>query len=225
MRYGTLNPKGMATNKALLAVPMGPHEPFSTLVATQRAAHEVQAANNQPVPQTDQFNFLKAAIEGGPRNVTIPMSIYCSTNTTVEAQTFDSLATHFENFFGNATSEDTTATGGYAATVAVPTAPDEPVTLAGLAQLVAVLMANQAVSNDRGGIQQGNHSGTARTDHGGGAEPTAYCWTHGTTTNLAHTSASCTRPGPGHVHATTARNRMGGTNNVCRSRWSRQQHK
>jgi hypothetical protein len=38
-----------------------------------------------------------------------------------------------------------------------------------------------------------------------------YCWTHGSSGNLLHTSASCTNPAPGHQTAATNRNRMGGS--------------
>ena len=38
-----------------------------------------------------------------------------------------------------------------------------------------------------------------------------YCWTHGSSGNVAHTSASCANPAEGHQVAATNRNRMGGS--------------
>lgn len=38
-----------------------------------------------------------------------------------------------------------------------------------------------------------------------------YCWTHGSSGNVAHTSASCSNPAEGHQSAATNRNRMGGS--------------
>jgi hypothetical protein len=38
-----------------------------------------------------------------------------------------------------------------------------------------------------------------------------YCWTHGSSGNVQHTSASCTTPAAGHQITATNRNRMGGS--------------
>ena len=37
-----------------------------------------------------------------------------------------------------------------------------------------------------------------------------YCWTHGSTTNAAHSSATCKNKAPGHVDSATWRNQQGG---------------
>ena len=42
-------------------------------------------------------------------------------------------------------------------------------------------------------------------------KPVSYCWTHGVTSNLRHTSASCRRKATGHKDEATFSNRMGGT--------------
>jgi len=42
-------------------------------------------------------------------------------------------------------------------------------------------------------------------------KPVSYCWTHGVTSNLRHTSSSCRRKATGHKNAATFSNRMGGS--------------
>ena len=42
-------------------------------------------------------------------------------------------------------------------------------------------------------------------------KPVSYCWTHGVTSNLRHTSASCRRKATGHKDEATFSNRMGGS--------------
>ena len=42
-------------------------------------------------------------------------------------------------------------------------------------------------------------------------KPVSYCWTHGVTSNLRHTSASCRRKASGHKDEATYNNRMGGS--------------
>jgi len=43
---------------------------------------------------------------------------------------------------------------------------------------------------------------------------TSYCWTHGHTTNSAHTSASCKKQADGHEVTATKTNTMGGSTHV-----------
>jgi hypothetical protein len=45
-----------------------------------------------------------------------------------------------------------------------------------------------------------------------------YFWTHGITTNLAHTSATCSTKSPEHQDDATEENKMGGATFVCRPR-------
>jgi hypothetical protein len=48
--------------------------------------------------------------------------------------------------------------------------------------------------------------------------PVSYCWTHGTTTNLRHTSKSCSRKAEGHKDDATFTNQLGGSTNRCKLR-------
>jgi hypothetical protein len=45
-----------------------------------------------------------------------------------------------------------------------------------------------------------------------------YCWTHDITTNLSHTSSTCSTKIPGNQDDATENNKMGGTTFVCRHR-------
>lgn len=48
----------------------------------------------------------------------------------------------------------------------------------------------------------------------------SYCWSHGTTTNLNHTSQTCNYKKEGHKDEATINNRMGGSNNRQRAKSS-----
>jgi hypothetical protein len=48
--------------------------------------------------------------------------------------------------------------------------------------------------------------------------PVCYCWTHGITRNLNHTSKTCTRPSEGHKTDATYANRLGGSDEVVHRR-------
>ena len=49
-------------------------------------------------------------------------------------------------------------------------------------------------------------------------DPISYCWSHGVTKNLGHTSTTCRRKKEGHQDAATLNNRMNGSNEVCEKR-------
>ena len=44
----------------------------------------------------------------------------------------------------------------------------------------------------------------------------AYCWTHGASTNVEHTSATCSNPAPGHDKSATITDMKGGNNTIRR---------
>jgi len=46
-----------------------------------------------------------------------------------------------------------------------------------------------------------------RTTH----QPHGYCWTHGSSNNVAHTSLTCLNKAEGHQDAATTHNKMGGS--------------
>ena len=66
--------------------------------------------------------------------------------------------------------------------------------------------------------KNGNENGTnkVRIAQGFNAQgkPICYCWTHGVTTNLNHSSMTCRRQAEGHKTAVTLNNRMGGSDIV-----------
>ena len=77
----------------------------------------------------------------------------------------------------------------------------------------------------RGGRTKGNRNGTKETKTSPKAQaldedgtPVTYCWTHGVTRNLKHTSCTCIRKADGHKTEATYSNRMGGSNERQKAR-------
>jgi hypothetical protein len=56
---------------------------------------------------------------------------------------------------------------------------------------------------------------SAVTPATGTSSARTYCWMHGITTNLAHTSATCSNKGPGHQDDATNDNKMRGATFIC----------
>jgi hypothetical protein len=84
-----------------------------------------------------------------------------------------------------------TTSGSALAISALPSGPELVALLAELAKLRAAATRSPSSSTPRS-TQRG------------------YCWTHGSTANSAHTSATCRNKAPGHVDTATWRNKCGG---------------
>ena len=72
-----------------------------------------------------------------------------------------------------------------------------------------VLTANTATSNNK-------TTETAKPNLVTNDAGIPYCWTHGMSSNSAHTSATCAKPAPGHICDATAFNVKGGNNTIRR---------
>ena len=83
----------------------------------------------------------------------------------------------------------------------------------------SALQANGGGSNRRTrrnrNNKNGNENGTKKVRIAQGfnaqGKPICYCWAHGVTTNLNHSSMMCRRQAEGHKTAVTLNNRMGGS--------------
>jgi hypothetical protein len=103
---------------------------------------------------------------------------------------------------------DANVTGtALAAAATLPTGPELAALLAELAKLSAA--ASQLVASaQRPAVPQ-----APRPPQLASATPAparGYCWTHGSTANGTHTSATCRNKAPGHVDTATWRNKQGG---------------
>ena len=103
----------------------------------------------------------------------------------------------------------------------IPTATANAVTADNVKQWIAdAISANNVSSNTRGGKRRRETEGKTKPKAQVLIDgfPCTYCWTHGITSNLQHTSATCTRPKQGHKKEATYENKMGGSEEVCKPR-------
>ena len=81
---------------------------------------------------------------------------------------------------------------------------------------------NAATKNTTAGTQNGNNNNKKKPllcqGYNDKNEPVTYCWTHGVTKNLRHTSSTCSRKAEGHKDNATLNNRMGGSDKTCEKR-------
>ena len=130
-----------------------------------------------------------------------------------EAQTFLAFQEHFRKMdnYRRVTSA-TSATAGFQPGVPMMANHSAaPSTTSSLSTADATVLAAEIVSL-RAQLALAVVSAPAR--HAGRQQTPAtrgYCWTHGSSSNISHTSATCTHPAEGHQTAATNRNRMGGS--------------
>jgi hypothetical protein len=137
------------------------------------------------------------------------------TSTTKDWQKFKS---HFKAADRDMRSQDTTGTadyhGAHAATNDATLLATTQAALAASELKLAHAMAQVSLSSS----SKSNSDQSINTRISGlttpDTRPRAYCWTHGHTTNLQHTSPTCQYPQEGHEVSATATNMMGGTNTL-----------
>jgi hypothetical protein len=124
-------------------------------------------------------------------------------------QTWAAFKTHFHRYDLDRKETATTGSTGYAL-AATQVSPPVPTTLGSANAITALpsgpelvaLLAELAKLRTLQAPQ--STSGTSRSTQRG------YCWTHGSTANSSHTSATCRNKAPGHVDTATWRNKQGG---------------
>jgi hypothetical protein len=198
---------------------------------------------NPPTPIEDLFEQLRAgeafAVDGGdppsePRLVRLGYSIIRKTGLFEIAcrewrykapadKTFANLQIHFKQGDRDRQLTTTAGTAGYhgANHVAGPPTPAPQATeLAAMRAQIATLTAAMAAASTShsppsaipGTVYTGpNMAATVATAATG--TPT-YCWTHGSSNNSRHTSATCMNPAENHQAEATLENPMGGSTRV-----------
>jgi hypothetical protein len=123
-------------------------------------------------------------------------------------QTWANFKTHFARHDRDRQETATSASAGYAGAVQPTNPPETPdgsacavTALPSGPELIALLTELATLRKT-----QPANSTTPRSL----TSARGYCWTHGSTTNSTHTSATCKNKAPGHVDTATWRNKCGG---------------
>ena len=217
---------------------------YGEITAEDLEANQLRMATdwNPPTPIEDLFEQLRSgeafAVDGGdppsePRLVRLGYSIIQKTGLFEVAcrewrykpqvdKTFANLQLHFKKGDRDRQLTITSGTAGYHGAhnvAAQPTVPITPATeMAALKLQIETLTAAMAAASyaspnavPRTVYTAPTMAATIATAATG--TPT-YCWTHGTSTNSRHTSATCMNPAEGHQTTATMENPMGGSTRI-----------
>lgn len=130
-------------------------------------------------------------------------------------QTFAELQSHFRRMDFDRIEALTSATAGYQAPDPAP-----PAAHAANAAVTdpSTELLNTLISEIRLMRQSNSNTNQPRKET---PAATSYCWTHGTSRNVAHTSSTCRAKAEGHVDNATSTNKQGGSDKVWSSANSR----
>jgi hypothetical protein len=147
---------------------------------------------------------------------------WCQLHPDPSTKNWAKFKTHFKAADRDMRSQDTTGSTGYHGAHATTNAAANTATL--LTTTQAALAASEiklahalspaplASSSSRSSTRSANTRVSAITTPD--TRPRSYCWTHGHTANLEHSSPTCQYPADGHDIAATNENKMGGNNTL-----------
>ncbi len=200
--YGTITAADRDSYHERMRTPWSPPTPIETLFKQLEDGKRMAALANEPIADSQLVRIGQSLIF---KTGLFPDGCREWRLKSDDDQTWPNFKSHFARHDRDRLETATTASAGYAGAVQpvieAPTAtgtalaatalPSGPELIALLTELAA-FRKNQPTNSTRPTTQRG------------------YCWTHGSTTNNAHTSATCRNKAPGHVDTATWRNKCGG---------------
>jgi hypothetical protein len=219
--YGSMTSADREANLTRMNAPWSPPTPIETLFQQLESGQRYALLAAEPIADTQLTRIGLSLI-----TKTGMFSDGCREwrLQPVANQTWAAFKSHFSLQDRDRIENATASTAGYAmaalaiqpivptvdgtalATATLPSGPELVAMIAELHKLRA------AAAQLAASAQQSHVPRAARPPQPAAAAPTArgYCWTHGSTANGTHTSATCLNKAPGHVDTATWRNKQGG---------------
>jgi len=212
--YGQITPADALANGAALHTPFwNPPEPIETLFQTLQDRLDYAAAANAPISDATATQAAYNNLEA-----TGLFRTYCETWRATPTQTFAACATFFKK--ADLDRQRVTAgahgyTSNHLANAAISR--DENAVLRfelmEVREALAHANAVKTATNEQRLEAENQQLRAQLKQRPVGATPgntKGYCYTHGTTKDPSHTSATCLHRAPGHQEKATFRNKMGG---------------
>ena len=202
--YGTITAADRDTYQARMRAPWSPPTPIEVLFQQLEDGKRMAALAKEPIADSQlvrlgQTLVLKTGLfPDGCREWRLKADA---------DQTWAAFKTHFARHDRDRLESATTASAGYAGAVQ-PVLDPAP---AGAALAVTALPSGPeliALLTELASLRKAQSGPTVPPRTGSTAR--GYCWTHGSTTNSAHSSATCKNKAEGHVDTATWRNQCGG---------------
>jgi hypothetical protein len=215
--YGQISITERDQNQTRMTTPWHPPTPIEALFTQLQAGVRFAAAGGEPISDTQVARM----------GYTIILNTGLFTEACREwrlkpdaAQTYAELKTHFRRMNVDRVAALTTATAGYHGSLpndhtanSVLPGPDPHSANAARTDPSTELLTSliEEIRLLRQAAPPARHPPRAAP---AANAPTSYCWTHGSSRNLEHTSSTCRAKAVGHQDAATVTNKLGGTDKV-----------
>lgn len=203
--YGTITSTDRDTYHARLHAPWTPPTPIESLFKQLEDGKRMAALAKEPIADSQLVRigqtliFKTGLFPDGCRDWRLKPDA---------DRTWDQFKLHFARHDRDRLETATSASAGYANAVQPAIVP----TTDGTALAVTALPSGPelvALLTELASLRKANAPGTTPTTRPPSSSR-GYCWTHGSTANNAHTSATCRNKADGHVDTATWRNKCGG---------------
>lgn len=202
--YGKISIAERDANQARMSAPWHPPTPIESLFKQLTEGMRLAAAGDEPLVDSQVarigYNIMQ-------RTGVFNEACRDWRLKAAAGQTFLEFKSHFRRMDADRLEAITSQSAGYHGSVHhVDTEiapPPVPPTLS-LPEALAELALYKAAANAASQITP------APVPH----HPKGYCWTHGSSRNIEHTSLTCNKKGPGHRDDATFANKLGGSTNV-----------
>jgi hypothetical protein len=204
--YGTITQPELKENEKRMQLPWNPPTPIEVLFTQLDDAVAFAHAGGEDFATTQVIRTGYEIIEA---NGLFETACREWRQRAPAAKSMQQFHEHFRNADLDRASTTTTGTAGYHSNAnhVAETPPHVPFNnTANQAELIAQAVHNQ-VALAMAALNK--NQSTARRDR-----PDAYCWTHGISKNIQHTSEACENRADGHQAEATKENKMGGSTRI-----------
>lgn len=209
--YGTLTPADRDANLARMTTPWTPPTPIEALFHQLETGQRFAGLAQEPIAETQlarmgyQLVLKTGMFPDGCREWRLK---------PVTDQTWAAFKTHFARQDQDRHETATSASAGYTGSAyhvqPVLSGSVPPPSSPGTALAATVLPSGPELIALLAELAQLRANAPTPVTKNTSTATRGYCWTHGSTANSAHTSATCKNKLPGHVDTATWRNKQGG---------------
>ena len=207
--YGKIDLQDLQANDKLMKTPWHPADPIEDLFSQLQTSYEFALADNANYPEIEVVRIGFQIIEN---TGFFEHDLRTWDDKPNVEWTLDNFYIHFETASRKHTKKTTKEAGFHSANSIAETIVSPVTNLAAAAPFSNLVAANLEIAKLQKLLKTkatiGNEGPTATKP------PTTYCWTHGTSKNVRHTSLTCKAKADGHKDEATEANKMGGSTKV-----------
>jgi hypothetical protein len=202
--YGAITQADLKANMQRMQLPWNPPTPIEDLFIQLEEGRDFANDGEETIANTTLVRMGYEIIEANGL-FELPCREWRQKATAAE-RTFTRFKAHFRTANTDRKSTATTGTSGYDGAANQAEVAAEPTQAEIIATAVKAAVESALAAREVTPANNNSNNGRVRE--------TVYCWTHGVTRNLRHTSLTCEHRDDGHKEEATKDNKMGGSEKI-----------